>query len=214
MKLSALTNTGYKLFFADNFNNPIDTNIWVPEIATLPDSKVYTQNGKLVLDTKGGVTVWLKRRLNGNFIIEFDRKVIVANGKNDRLSDLNMFWMATDPRNQDLFTRNGILEKYDSLRLYYVGMGGNNNSTTRFRKYEGDGTRRLLQEYKDAEHLLKPDHTYHIKVVMENGSTSLWVDSICYFVYKDPSPLREGYFGFRSTWSHQEISGFKVFCHQ
>jgi rhamnogalacturonan endolyase len=203
--------TRHKLLFTDDFNNPLDTNIWVPEIAPLPDSKVYTHNGKLVMDTKGGVTVWLNKPLSGNIIIEFDRKVIVANGKNDRLSDLNMFWMAADPHNPDLFTRNGVLEKYDSLQLYYVGIGGNNNSTTRFRKYKGDGTRTLLQEYKDTEHLLKPNQTYHIKIVVKDGSTSLWIDGVCYFIYDDPSPLREGYFGFRSTWSHQEISGFRCF---
>jgi rhamnogalacturonan endolyase len=203
-----------KLLFSDDFTAPLDTNIWIPEIAPLPDSKVYTRNGKLVLDTRGGVTVWLNKLLGGNIIIEFDRKVIVANGKNDRLSDLNMFWMASDPKNPDLFTRNGILEKYDSLQLYYVGMGGNTNSTTRFRKYQGNGARTLLQEYTDTDHLLKPDKTYHIKIEVHDGITSFWVDGNCYFNYKDPSPLQKGYFGFRSTWSHQEISGFRVLYRQ
>jgi rhamnogalacturonan endolyase len=198
-----------KLLYTDDFKTPLNTKLWVPEIAPLPDSKVYTQDGKLVLDTKGGVTVWLNKLLSGNLIFEFDRKVVMANGKNDRLSDLNVFWMATDPRKTNLFTRDGVLENYDSLRLYYVGVGGNNNSTTRFRKYEGDGKRTLLQEYKDADHLLKPNQTYHIKIVVKDGTTSFWVDGVCYFTFNDPSPLREGYFGFRSTWSHQEISGFR-----
>jgi rhamnogalacturonan endolyase len=90
-------------------------------------------------------------------------------------------------------------------------MGGNTNSTTRFRKYEGNGERTLLQEYTDASHLLKPNKNYHIKIEVLNGITSFWVDGICYFNYKDPSPLSEGYFGFRSTWSRQEISNFRCY---
>ena len=200
----------FGVYFSDDFTNPLDSTIWVPEIAPEPESRVYTQNNKLILDTKGGVTVWLNKLLKGNFIIEFDRKVIVADGKNDRLSDMNMFWMAKDTRNPELFTRNGILKEYDSLQLYYVGMGGNTNSTTRFRKYEGNGERTLLQEYTDAGHLLKPNKNYNIKIEVLDGTTSFWVDGICYFTYKDTSPLNEGYFGFRSTWSHQEISNFRV----
>ena len=197
------------LIFSDNFDRH-DTALWIAEIAPGPDSRVYAANNRLVLDTRGGVTVWLNKILSGNFTIEFDRKIIVGGGKNDRLSDMNMFWMAADPLNTNLFTRNGVLAQYDSLRMYYAGIGGNTNSTTRFRKYEGDGRRTLLQEYLDAEHLLKANTLYHIKIVMLDGTTSLWINDTCYFTYKDTFPLREGYFGFRSTWSHQEISNFRI----
>jgi rhamnogalacturonan endolyase len=184
---------------------------WVIEMAPLPGSAVYTKDNKLVLDTKGGVTVWLNQLLKNNLRIEYDRKVIAAGGVNNRLSDLNNFWMASDPRNKNLFTRNGVLESYDSLQLYYVGMGGNSNKTTRFRKYEGNGERRLLQEYTDSTHLLQANKVYHITIVVKDGATSYWVDGNRYFFYNDPAPLKEGYFGFRSTKSHQEISGFKVY---
>ena len=201
----------HNLIFSDDFSKPMNEKFWISEIAPLADSKVQVQNGKLILDTKGGVTVWLNKLLKENIIIEFDRKVIVAGGKNDRLSDFNMFWMASDPRNTNLFSRNGVLESYDSLSMYYAGIGGNTNTTTRFRKYDGNGNRILLQEFKDAAHLLKSNHTYHVKIVMKNGVTSVWMDNICYFTYKDPSPLKEGYFGFRSTKSHHEISRFKCY---
>src|SRR5689334_11616354 len=143
-----------KLIFADEFNQTLNTSLWKTEIAPLPDSKVYLKDGQLFLDTKGGVTVWLNKMLKGNIRIEYSRKVLVDTGANDRLSDLNSFWMATDPKNKNLFTRNGVLERYDSLKMYYVGMGGNTNSTTRFRKYQGNGEKTLLQEYKDKDHLL------------------------------------------------------------
>ncbi len=192
----------------DDFNN---LNNWVSEVAPLENSSVYIANKNLVLNTKGGVTVWLKKKLSGNIKIEFDRTVLLDTGTNDRLSDLNVFWMATDPRNQNLFTRNGVFEQYDSLSLYYVGMGGNSNTTTRFRKYEGNGSRTLLQEYNTPEYLLKANKTYHITIALSGNTTTFSVDGKTYFTYTDPHLLREGYFGFRSTKSRQAIASFRVY---
>jgi rhamnogalacturonan endolyase len=189
-----------------SFKTPLDTTLWKAEIAPSPGSRVYTAKGRLVLDTKGGVTVWLNKELGDNFTIEYKRTVVVDGGVNDRLSDLNMFWMAQQPG----FQRHGVLEEYDSLQLYYVGIGGNTNSTTRFRKYEGTGERRLIREYTDSAHLLKANHTYTIRIVVKNGTSSVFVDGVQYFTYTDPQPLHKGYFGFRSTWSRQIISDFKI----
>lgn len=200
-----------KLLFKDDFQQTLDSNLWIAEIAPRQHSVVHTSNGRLMLDTRGGVTVWLNKRLSGNILIEYKRKVVVEGKENDRLSDLNQFWMAQDPRNSHLFTRTGVFEEYDSLSLYYAGMGGNTNKTTRFRKYEGNGTKPLLQEYKDAAHLLQKGREYVIRTIVKDGVTSFWVDDVCYFKYTDPAPLKEGYFGFRSTWSRQEISDFRVY---
>jgi rhamnogalacturonan endolyase len=158
------------------------------------------------------VTTWLNKLLQGNILIEYKRTVLVDGGVNDRLSDLNQFWMSADPRNNNLFTRKGIFEAYDSLRLYYVGMGGNTNTTTRFRKYHGDGQKPLLQEYLDKAHLLQPNKTYHIQTIVYNGATQFIVDGIPYFTYKDASPLTSGYFGFRSTQSRQAIDEVRVYA--
>jgi rhamnogalacturonan endolyase len=201
----------YKLLFEDDFSLPPDTSRWIQEIAPAPASAVYTENGSLIIDTKGGVTVWLNRRLSGNLMITYTRKVLLDGKVNDRLSDLNQFWMATDPRNGNLFTRSGVFEEYDSLRLYYVGMGGNTNSTTRFRKYDGTGQKTLLKEYLDADHLLQPNREYRIKITVRNGTTTFQVNDVLYFRYEDPDPLTTGYFGFRSTWSRQQIRNFKVY---
>jgi len=200
-----------KLIFSSDFTKGYDSSLWHAEIAPQPPSSVYTKNGKLVLDTKGGVTVWLKKLLKGNILIEYKRKVLVDTGANDRLSDLNNFWMATDPSNSNLFTRHGVLEEYDSLLLYYVGMGGNSNRTTRFRKYLGNGQLPLLKEYTDPSHLLKANHEYTITIIIENGVTQYFADGELYFSYEDPKPLTEGYFGFRSTKSRQEISDLKIY---
>ena len=108
--------------------------------------KFSLKNGKLIINVDHGATVWFNKKLSGNILIEYHRKVIMNNGHNDRLSDLNQFWMATDPRQENVFTRSGTFTEYDSLRLYYAGIGGNTNSTTRFRKYTGTGERKLLAE--------------------------------------------------------------------
>jgi len=210
------------LLFSDDFEHALDTTVWISEIAPQPSSHIYTANGQLVLDTKGGVTVWLKKKLQGNLRIEYNRSLPAppapgaassapAATGNERVSDLNQFWMAMDPRNGNLFTRNGVLEAYDSLLLYYVGMGGNSNSTTRFRKYEGNGERRLLQEYTDRPHLLEAGKTYHISTIVKDGTTQFYVNGELYFSFTDPAPLKEGYFGFRSTKSKQLIEGIKIY---
>ncbi|WP_226335778.1 DUF6250 domain-containing protein [Echinicola marina] len=198
------------LRFEDGFSATLDQDVWKVEMDSMEHAYVGTKEGKLVLDSKGGLTVWLNKQLKGNIEISYKRKVVVADGPNDRLSDLNQFWMATDPRNKNLFTRGGKFMEYDSLSMYYVGFGGNENSTTRFRKYLGDGERKLIFELNDDLHLLKPNHWYDIKIIVENGLISFWVDGELYFEYKDESPLQEGYFGFRQVWSHQEIDDFKI----
>lgn len=199
------------LLFSEDFNSTLDSNLWKAEIAPQPGSKVYTKDGHLFLDTKGGVTVWLNKKLTGNIRIEYTRKVLIEGDTNDRLSDLNTFWMATDPRNSNLFTRNGVLERYDSLQLYYVGMGGNTNKTTRFRKYQGNGERTLLKEYTDAEHLLQPNKLYTITIEVKGNTVSYSVDGTLYFSYEDPNILKEGYFGFRSTKSRQAIDAINIY---
>jgi rhamnogalacturonan endolyase len=201
---------GRQLIFSDEFNS-LDSSLWKTEIAPSPGSGVYIKDGRLVLDTKGGVTVWLNKKLSGNIRIEYARKVLVDSGKNDRLSDLNTFWMATDPKNSNLFTRVGVLESYDSLQLYYVGMGGNSNSTTRFRKYEGNGEKPLLKEYKDPAHLLQANKLYTVVIEVKNDKVTFSVNDEILFEYTDPAVLKEGYFGFRSTKSRQEVEWIKIY---
>lgn len=203
------TKNGQRLILEDDFGRGLDTSLWISEIAPEPNSSVYVQDGKLWLDTYGGVTVWLNKPLEGNIAIEYERTVVVDSGANDRLSDLNQFWMATDPSGHELFSRSGIFESYDSLSLYYVGMGGNTNTTTRFRKYEGDGSKPLLYERND--HLLEANRTYHIRTIVKDSVTTFSVDGQVIFSHHDPSPLTRGYFGFRSTWSRQCIDNVRVY---
>jgi hypothetical protein len=199
-----------KLLYSDDFSGNLNPKRWLAEIEPVGQSEVHTENSKLILNTAGGVTVWFKPRLERNIRIEYDWTVLVDSGRNDRLSDLNQFWMATDPRNANLFWRNGKFENYDSLSLYYVGFGGNTNSTTRFRKYHGNGQKPLLKEYLDRAHLLKANHTYHIVITVVDGRTTFSVDGEVFFEFIDPAPLRSGWFGFRSTAARHAVYGFRV----
>ena len=54
------------------------------------------------------------------------------------------------------------MKSANSLQLYYLGYGGNYNSTTRFRRYDGNEAGlqmkrmrpAILKEYKDQDNLL------------------------------------------------------------
>jgi rhamnogalacturonan endolyase len=199
-----------KLLFKDNFNRRL--NNWVSEYKKSDVSEIKVKNRKLLIDVDGGATVWYKRKLSGDIMITYKRRVLVQQGRNDRLSDLNQFWMATDPRNPNLFTRNGTFTAYDSLSLYYAGLGGNSNTTTRFRKYSGIGERKLYRDLTNKAHLLEANKWYQIRIIVFQGLTRFYVDDQLFFSFEDPQPLKEGYFGFRTTESRQEIDDFKVYA--
>lgn len=198
-----------KILYQDDFST--DLSNYEIEMPSTKNSKVAIEDSALVIDVDGGTTVWLNKKLSGNILIEYKRKVIMDNGINDRLSDFNQFWMAKDPRNNNLFTRTGIFEAYDSLLMYYVGMGGNYNSTTRFRKYMGDGQKVLHSDLSDEEYLLQPNKEYSVKTIVYNGETSFFIDGEEIFSFQDPDPLKNGYFGFRTTQSRHRIDDLKIY---
>lgn|SRR5690606_533236 len=183
---------------------------WIFENTQDSGSGLTTKNNKVYINVPNGATLWLHKKLSGNMLIEYQRKVIVEEGKNDRLSDLNQFWMATDPNNPNLFTRDGTFEAYDDLRMYYAGIGGNYNTTTRFREYLGNSQKPLIVDRKDHQYMLEPNKVYLVQTLIYNGVTKVIVNGKKYFTYKDPTPLKTGYFGFRTTLSHHEISNFKI----
>lgn len=166
-------------------------------------------DGALVIEDRGGCTVWLREKLTAPVEISYDVTVVAKGGGNDRISDVNCFWMATDPVSTDDMPkiRSGRFEDYDSLQTYYVGMGGSNNTTTRFRRYAGDGTKPLLPEYdlRDKRFLLEGNATYHIRLVARDGIAEFWRNGEKIFTFTDPKPLTAGWFGIRTVHSHLEI---------
>jgi hypothetical protein len=198
----------------DDFSG--DLSQWVVE--QQPGGTVRIRDGALEIDDAAGCTVWFRAKLTAPVVITYEVTFVTAGGPNDRLSDLNCFWMASDPRSPaDLFAaghgRNGLFATYDPLRTYYVGQGGNTNTTTRFRRYDGTGARPLLpgHERTGAEDLLTAGATYQIRLeARPDGTVRYSANGRLLFEWVDPQPLKEGWFGFRTVKSHQRIRNFQV----
>src|SRR5437667_12305417 len=60
--------------------------------------KVEARAGVLSIDVPAGCTLWFRPILNGAVMIEYEARMVQAGGPNDRVSDLNAFWMAQDSR--------------------------------------------------------------------------------------------------------------------
>ncbi len=198
-----------KLIFQDDFSRKALGENWLVEWDEAQGSSVGLQDDKLLLDTQGGVSVWLKKALPKNVRIECTRQVLLDGKPNDRLSDLNFFWHCPNPFFEK--QRKGDFAAYDSLALYYVGIGGNYNTTTRLRKYDGKGERVLWQEKNDKVHLLQANTVYKIVLEVINGQVAVWVNNQLYFTQQDASPLAGGYFAIRSTKSRQWIDDVKIY---
>jgi len=187
-----------------------------------PGGQVSVQDGALVIEDLGGCTVWYRHKLRAPIEITYEAQVVMQGGPYDRLSDLNCFWMASSGQSSDELlgahaARNGAFSDYDTLATYYVGYGGNANTTTRFRRYDGTGARPLLAEHdlgdsgRNTAVLLRPNHVYQIRLITDaHGRTEYWRDGECLFAYDDPEPLREGYFGLRTVNSHLVVRNLRI----
>jgi hypothetical protein len=180
-----------------------------------PGGSVRLAGGALDIESAGGTTVWWRTLLRAPVEITYEAEVVLRGGAHDRLSDLNCFWMAQDPARPPggpPAERSGKFSDYDSLHTYYVGLGGNENTTTRFRRYDGTSARPLRPEHdlRETRHLLQANHCYRIRIVVQADRTEFWRDGECLFAFRDPAPLTAGYFAFRTVRSHLRISAFRV----
>lgn len=193
-----------------------DSSMWIVEQGD--DGKVLFSNEGLEIMDGSGCTVWFKHKLNQPLIIEYDVTMIDKGGEYDRVSDMNVFWLASDPKNlKDLFYSNhgrkGEFKQYDSLQLHYVGMGGHDNTRTRYRRYDGLGNKEL-EERHDLSHkevLLEPNKTYTVRIETINNKTLFTRDGQIIYEIIDDKPLEQGWFGFRTWRSHQLISNLNIF---
>jgi hypothetical protein len=210
--VAAATQSVDQLLYEDDFTHGLDQ--WF--IETESGGTVAAKNGQLDIDVPAGCTVWFKKKLEGSIAIEYTATAIQAGGPNDRVSDLNCFWMARDPKYpDDLFAhpRGGKFADYNSLLTYYVGQGGNGNTTTRFRRYIGDAVDRPLlpeNDLRDAKNLLTPNMPQKIRLVADGNTIEYFRDGVRVFHLEDLQPYVEGWFGFRTTKSHLRIGDFRV----
>jgi hypothetical protein len=199
------------LLHADDFSD--DLSNWVVE--QQPGGAVSIEDGRLIIADEGGCSVWFREPLEAPVVITYTVKASSA----ARVSDINCFWMATSARSPaDHFAaghgRTGAFATYDTMHTYYVGFGGNYNSTTRFRRYTGDGKRPLLPEHDLAapEEMIIPDHVYAIRLVAAGGRAQFYRDGELVFDYADEEPLTRGWFAFRTVLSRLEIDDFQVWA--
>lgn len=195
-----------ELLHRDDFRSGLQQ--WTAELEK--PGIITATRGVLAIDVPAGCTLWFKHELSGPMKIEYEAKMILTGGPNDRVSDLNCFWMATDAT----VSRSGKFSDYDELRTYYVGLGGNSNTTTRFRRYVGRRDERpLLPEHdlRAPEFLLKPNVWQLIQLVAAGSRIQYFRDGRRIFDFTDPAPYTRGHFGLRTTASHLEIRNFRVY---
>ena len=188
---------------------------WVVESES-PDYRVSFDDNVCELLAPKGLTLWYRQPVETGMAVEYDVMVVDEGREGDRLSDMNCFWMATDTLGQSVFKRmnqrRGVFKNCYALQMYYLGYGGNYNTTTRFRRYEGGGVvPPVWQEFTDSAHLLQPNHWYHWRVeTSQEGRTRFYVDGQLLVDYLDPAPLRKGWFGFRTTLSRTRLRNFRL----
>jgi hypothetical protein len=197
---------------SDDFQRGLDQ--WSIELEQ-PGS-VRAADGVLQIDVPAGATLWLKQELTAPIAIVFDATAVSAGGPNDRVSDMNTFWMATNkdgPAAPFVQPRSGRFADYNDLLTYYVGLGGNSNTTTRFRRYIGDPVDRpLLPEHdlSSAEALLVPNKKQTIMLIAHGSRIEYWRDGVRLLHFDDRAPYTRGWFAIRTVRSHLRIEGLRV----
>jgi hypothetical protein len=206
------------LIVQDTFDNLVR---WQIELETTGNIRAHDH--LMEIDVPAGATAWFVRDFQGPVLFEYEARMVKNDppGPNDRVSDLNCFWMAMDPREPRVFfdvdARTGAFETYDAMTAYYVGQGGNSNTTTRFRRYIGEsGNRPLLPEHDlpsptSPDVLLTPNTWQKIQLVACNNLIEYYHNGRRLFSYTDPAPYTHGHFGIRTTWSHLQVKNFKAY---
>lgn len=194
---------------------------WIAEDET-GGATLAERGDTLEITAPAGLTLWYATPLRGSYRILYEATVLVEGGPHDRLADLNCFWAASDPEHaEDFFARSewrgGIFARYNSLDLLYVGYGGNENSTTRFRRYYGqrfgapaDEVKPLIGEYTDAGHLLVANRPLRIEIAVTGDRTTYTVNGEELFSRKLAPGEGDGYFGLRLLSNRTRIVGFRI----
>lgn len=204
--------TGARQLYADDFRQGLEQ--WLVELEQ-GRGTVSAADGVMTFDVPLGASAWFRPELTSPVEIRFTATAVSAGGAHDRVSDLNCFWMADDPRSPgDLLARprSGAFADYDVMRTYYVGLGGNSNTSSRFRRYIGNGERPLLPQHdlSAPDDLIVANRPYRIRLIAYGGRIEYWRDDRRMFALDDPAPYRRGWFALRTTWNHMTVRDFSV----
>ncbi len=179
--------------------------------------RVEVGGGVLVVDVPAGCTVWYRVPVTAPVRIKYDVTPISAGGPNDRVSDVNCFLLARDSRGPgtlDAYPRNGQFADYNYLLGYYVGHGGNTNSTTRMRRYHGGPEQGpLLPEHdlREPKFLLTPNRKISIELTFHDNTLTYAVDGEVWLTLRDPQPHLSGWFGWRTVNNHMRIENLRIY---
>lgn len=195
----------------DDFDSGLDQ--WIVELEQ--GGSVTAERGTLEIDVPAGATLWFKQELSSPVAITFEATAVDAGGPNDRVSDINTFWMARNRDGTAPFAqqRTGAFAEYNDLLTYYVGLGGNWNTTTRFRRYIGNSELRPLLPEHDLttpNALLKANRKQTIVLVANKNRIEYWRDGVRLLNYDDPAPYTRGWFALRTTRSHLRIERLEI----
>ena len=94
-----------------------------------------------------------------------------------------------------------------------MGLGGNRNTTTRFRRYVGDpDSRPLLPEHdlSSPEVLLVPNKKQRITLLADRNTIDYKRDGKTLFHLDDEAPYTRGWFALRTTQSHLRIERLRI----
>lgn len=183
-------------------------------------SSVTWKDGVATIVAPKGLSLWCEEKMDGNTVIEYEARIVADKRMKDadgkvRVSDLNCFWMADHCGGYG----GRFVDNY-ALQLYYMGFGGNGNTTTRFRRYTGDARGidsvayrpAILKEYTDKAHLLEGNKWYKIRLEQQDGHARYYINGELLVDYVDPKPLKAGYFGFRTTLAVAQLRNFRYTC--
>jgi hypothetical protein len=187
---------------------------WTIE-AESAQAHVVERHGVIDIDTPKGLTLWWRKPLVVPVVIAFDAMLVGRGGVNDTVSDLNAFWMARDVGGGSVLThpRSGAFAAYDDLETYYVGIGGNRNTTTRFRRYigrPGDRPLRTEDDRRGAADMLRPNVWTHVRLIADGKTVAVDRDGMRLFTLADDHPYTSGQFGLRTTWSHLRVRHVRI----
>jgi hypothetical protein len=193
-----------KLLYADDFRHGLSS--WKVEMEE--SGRVSTKAGRSTRCT-AGVTVWFRPRLEGPVMIQYQATVVSAGGPNDRVSDLNSFWMATDPRSpDDLFARMQREAPVHFSPQRNLPDEGGFWSITRF-----DDVRAVSRDHRtfSSERYLcraTPLQGHHRQqdpnrtLIADGHLIQYWCDEEKIFEMTDPQPYTSGWFGIRTKKPH------------
>ena len=199
------------LLFSDDFRDLANWHIEAEKAG-----HIDAVHGVLDIDVPAGVTLWFKPHLQGPLAIEFEATAVAEGGPNDQVSDLNVFWMANNVDGQQpvfAHVRSGKFEDYNALLTYYVGLGGNRNTTTRMRRYVGDPVLRPLRPGDDLAgdpYMLVPNRRQTIRLVANGRIIEYWRDGTRIFSMEDAASYESGWFALRTTYSHLRVSNLRI----